>query len=75
MKMDEKEYDFDELYRDYLKLFESYKDKMPLHEFGFGMIRIVSKMLFDGYVFAKRIIEKGMNEGYYWSQEENKEEE
>jgi hypothetical protein len=61
--------DFEKLHQDYLDLCDSYKDEMPVYEFGFGMIRIVSKMLFDcapSRETALETIRMGINEGLNW---------
>lgn len=64
---------FKKLLHDYLDLCESYSNELPVHEFGFGMIRIVSKMLFDcapSEEVARKTIEVGIEEGFKWHEEE-----
>jgi hypothetical protein len=59
----------DKLFNDYLDLCESYNDQLPISEFGFAMIRIVSKMLFDAAPNSKvalDTIQLGVIEGLKW---------
>lgn len=72
-KKDDLSESFNKLFHDYLELCESYQEEMPAPEFGFGMIRIVSKMLFDiapSEMVARETIRVGMEEGLKWSLEE-----
>jgi hypothetical protein len=57
---------FRKLEHDYLDLCDSYNDELPIHEFGFGMIRLVSMMLFDcapSERVARETIQWGIEEG------------
>lgn len=64
------EYTIEKLWIDYLDLCESYAEEMPLHEFGFAMIRNVSKMLFDtapNEMVARETIRVAVEEGHKWA--------
>jgi hypothetical protein len=59
----------DKLFNDYLDLCESYQQELNVPEFGFAMIRIVSKMLFDSAPSDKvalDTIQAGVIEGLKW---------
>lgn len=61
------------LWNDYLDLCEQYEHKLPVHEFGFAIIRFASKMLFDmapNDQVAFDTINVAMQEGCKWSRED-----
>ena len=73
--MDEEKYQdiAHKLYHDYLDLCESYQDQLPVHEFGFAIIRLVSQMLFDcapSEMVARETIRVGIEDGFRMHLEE-----
>jgi hypothetical protein len=57
------------LFHGYIYLCESYQDDVPIYEFGFSMIRIVSRMLFDSAPNCKAAldaIQAAVAEGLKW---------
>lgn len=61
-----------ELREDYLHLCEKYADKMPVYEFGYGMIEIAAQMIFycaPNEEVARKTIQSGLDCGYEKSQE------
>ena len=67
------EQSIDKLWHDYLDLCDSYRDEMPVYEFGFAMIRFVSQMLFDcapSEEVARKTIMAGIDEGLKDSKKE-----
>lgn len=64
----------DKLLNDYLDLCESYQNELPVHEFGFSIIRMASKMLFDcapNNRVALDTIHAGISKGLGWHMEES----
>lgn len=56
----------EELYKDYFDLCEKYHEKMPYYEFGFTLISIITKMLYDlapSDETAKKTIEAAIETG------------
>jgi hypothetical protein len=71
--VNKKEYDFEKLWVDYLELCDSYNEEMPVYEFGYGMIRCVSRMMFDtapSEMVARETIRLGIEAGRKWSNDE-----
>jgi len=64
MNLEEK---LEKLWIDYLDLCESHQSDLPVHEFGFAMIRHVAHTLFDcapNELVARETIRVGIEEGY-----------
>lgn len=63
----------EELCEDYLALAEKYRDIMPMHDFGFGLIQLSVKMLMDiapRHGVALKTIKIATEEGIKWHVEE-----
>lgn len=63
----------EELWEDYLALAEKYRDIMPMHDFGFGLIQLSVKMLMDlapRHMVALETIRIATEEGIKWHVEE-----
>lgn len=70
MNTNGQDYDFDDLHLKYLELCELYKDKMSMHAFGFGLICMVSKMMFDcspSEDVVRKLLQRGVDAGHHWS--------
>jgi len=66
-----------ELYGAYLQLCKQFEEKMPVWEFGFGLIRLASKMLLDSapsHDTAFNTISRAVHEAEKWYKEESKSE-
>jgi hypothetical protein len=68
----------DKLWHDFLELGENYQDELPVQEFGFGLIRMATGMLFDcagneglAYRTALAAIEVGYTEHLKRMEEQN----
>jgi hypothetical protein len=62
------------LWQDYLDLCESYQNDLPVHEFGYAMIRNVTRMLFDcapSEMVARETIRVAIEEGLRMSNEDS----
>ena len=60
---------FEKIMVDYLDLCESYKDDLPAHEFGYYLIKVVTKMIFDcapNRHMAQGIILMATEDGIDW---------
>lgn len=69
------ECEHDELWEDFLNLAELYSERMSPQEFGFGLIRMATKLLADctdNGLLASSTAMAGVMEGLKWKMEENR---